>query len=181
MARLSFKGRVALSPVLGMLTDKRVAPQAKVVPGTAPSPGGWGVCLLGATQRVLLDVPHDVQDVRRRFNQRRSKAAFPQRATASMPSVEVAYIAAAQRLHSPSQTICLLRRGQEVDVPILQSIGMNSHRVQAGGLAQGVEIGLPINIVQKNSLPVIAALQDVVRLSCQDQAGKSSHGQRSVE
>ena len=95
-----------------------------------------------------------------------------------MALVEAPHIAAPHGLHHQRQRFALLRRGQQVEMVVHQHVGMHCHTEFLGRFGQQRQHGFKVLPVCEDGLAVVSALDDVVRVTRQRQAGQAGHGQR---
>ena len=102
-------------------------------------------------------------------------ASFPERPRPSIAFVDVAHIAAPQRLHQAGDLSRGHRRDQQMHVVGHQHVGMHAAVLPAGDVAQVLEVADAVDVCEEAGLAVVAALDDVLRDSGQVDAGLAGH------
>jgi len=98
--------------------------------------------------------------------------------------VEVTHIGAPHRLHHLRQTVPGFGRDQQMEVVVHDHVGMDRHLEGPGMLMPEVQQALAVLVVAHNGLAVVAALDDVVRITSNGEAGQTGHGkfgQRGIQ
>ena len=155
IGRLPGKGRVAQGPVDGGRRHWPVRAQPGVVRMARPRVGRR---LGGQAQahRMQVQVHHAVEQVPVGLHQGAAVPPFPQGAAALMPVVEMAHVAAAQRLHHLRHAFAGVRRDQQMEMVVDDHPGVQGHpvvaRLQEDGLPQVFAVG----VVADDGLPVVA-------------------------
>ena len=93
-----------------------------------------------------------------------------------MAAVEVAHVAAAQRLHRQAQRARIGRRRQQMELVRHQRVGVDRHLVPAAQAAQLAEHELVVGVGQKGRLARDAALNEQVRVPWNGETGEACHG-----
>ena len=85
-------------------------------------------------------------------------------------------LAPPHRLKHFADALCALGRRQQVNVIGHPNIGMNRQTVRSGGLNQRVAKKLVVGIGTEHHLSIVTALDDVLRLTGDDDTRKAGHG-----
>ena len=85
-------------------------------------------------------------------------------------------IATAQRLHHARYAVGASGRDQQVDVVGHQNIGVERAIVRQQRIGEHRQEEPPVGVLEENHLPVVTALDDMVRVAFKDEAGLA--GQR---
>lgn len=107
-------------------------------------------------------------------------AALPQCSGAAVAVVDVAHVAPAERLHDMAHLARRGRRHQQVHVVGHQHIGVHGAAGAAGDVAQLIEVPQAVDGLEETRLPVVAALDDMLRHVGQVDSQWTGHGRRSL-
>ena len=98
-----------------------------------------------------------------------------QGAAAPIFVIEPAHVSPTERLHHQADALPLFGRGEQMQMVVHQDIGMDDHLMGLCTVSQQADETLPVGIIEHDGLAVVAALDDVVRMAGEQQAGKSGH------
>lgn len=124
---------------------------------------------------IELDVSIAGKGVVFAVHQGRLEPPLPERAGTPVAGVEAADIPAPDGLHHPRYPAWFVRGREQMHMIGHQYISVQSAAVSKRGFAQFLPISKIVGCVRKTSLPVIAALDDMLRNSGQIQAGQAGH------
>jgi hypothetical protein len=110
------------------------------------------------------------------FDHGGAEAPFEQAAGAPVFAVVPGNIQAAELLHHRRQALFGVGCGQQVQMGRQQSVSVDRNPVGTRGFGQPAEEALIILGLAEDALAVVAALEDVVRLLGEDEAGLAGHG-----
>src|SRR5690606_14753456 len=94
----------------------------------------------------------------------------------AMAVVEATHVGASDALHHARHTLGGGRREQQMEVVVHQHPRVHRHLVGAGVLEHQCHEQLTIGVVDHDGLPVVATLDDVVRVAGDGEAGQACHG-----
>lgn len=126
--------------------------------------------------RVEFDVAVAAQQIGFILHRARFVAAFPQRAGPSIVIVDVAHVAATERLHQRRRRARVLAGQQQMHMVGHQHIGMHGDAELERQLPQVLQIARPVDVGEEARLPIIAPLHDVLGNTGKIQSGLAWHG-----
>ena len=97
-------------------------------------------------------------------------------AGALVAHIEIAHIGAAHRLHHLRQPLIGLGREQQMEMVVHDHVGMDGHLESLRMLLPQPQQALAVGIIAHDGLAVIAALNHMMRIACNGQAGLAGHG-----
>ena len=177
VGRLAGKWRVTQAPKKGVRRHQLVAQLPNTVPVAGPFEVG-GLVHHARPHRVQVNVDHASQKIALTLNEVAAVTALPQGAGALMAQVEVAHISAAHRLHHLRQALIGFGGEQQMEVVVHDHVGMDGHLESLRMLLPQGQETLTVGVITHDGLAVIAALDDVVRVSGNGEAGLAGHGQK---
>ena len=121
--------------------------------------------------RIKFDVTHQRQQVPLAVHHRREVAPFPEGVAKPIGGIKIEHVPPTHRLKDLADRVPTFRRCQPVDVVGHPNIGMDSQTLLGCRLGQGPTKKPVVLASAKEGLPVIAALDDVLRLARNDEAG----------
>ncbi len=92
-----------------------------------------------------------------------------------MAAVEGRDVATTERLHQATERVCPPRGCKQVDLGVEQRVGMDRDAVMNRGVLQQGQIGQAVLLVDKDALPIVATLQQVVQLAGHRQPRRACH------
>ena len=119
---------------------------------------------------VHLDVSTALQEVALRVDDPRAIAAFPQRARAPVPPVEMADVRSPQRLHHACRRGRVRGGDEQMRVIRHEHIRVDRAARAIAGMEQRRQIVLAILVVDETGGAVVPALYDVERMAGQDES-----------
>src|SRR5262249_3131799 len=166
--------RATQRQVEGMVRDDGIGLATRMPHITGPGIVPW-VLHHVRPYRVELDIPHACQEVRLGLHQARPVAPFPQRPSALVCRINVVDIPTPNGLHDLGNTVRALWRHEQVDVIGHQDIRLHRSSVPRCGLMETRQIEAIIVLMKEDGLPIMPALDDVLRDPWQGIAGQSGH------
>ncbi len=122
-----------------------------------------------------MDVAADFEEVALLFDQMTFESALQQMADTAMATVEVAGVAAVEKLHA-GREVCLGRFDEEVVVVVHQHEGVQPPPVGLDGPPQPVEPFFTIGVVSDDPSPLISTGHQMVQRPGKLDSQRSSHG-----
>ena len=105
----------------------------------------------------------------------REEPILPQMPAPPVQPVDVPRVVKVRATDGLGQRIPLARRGHQVDVIAHQAIAFHPQAEPLGLLAEQRQIDPPVLFGEKDALPVVAALRDVMRTTRYDHSGFTRH------
>ena len=109
------------------------------------------------------------------FEHRCLVASLPQRPCPAISGVEIRDIVPPDPLHHATQAGFIGRSGKKVDVVRHQYIGMDRHLELPRRLAKPSKESRVVIMIAKDGLPVVADLDDMMKLMRNNESRESSH------
>jgi len=126
--------------------------------------------------RIEFEVPHQRQQVPLAVHHCRAVAPLPAGAAAAIGGIKIVHLPPAHRLQDLADRVPTVRRCQHVAVVGHPDLGMDSPTLPGGRLDQSSTKKPVVRVSAKDDLPVMAALNDVLRLARNDAVGETRHG-----
>lgn len=104
-----------------------------------------------------------------------TKAAFPERAGATMTSIECHDVALVEQPHRRGEVACPRQANQQVNMIAHQCVRVNTYVTGRNCLRQQFAVEMVILPVDKDGGPIHAALRDVKRDAGNDQTRATGH------
>ncbi len=119
---------------------------------------------------IQLDVAVTEQQIPLAIDKGGPVAAFPKRAGVLMPIIKIAYIGAPEALHDVADAPFVMWRHQQMHMVGHEHIGVYLTMMALAGVYQLGEVDPIILISCENGLAVVTPLNNVLRMSGQDEA-----------
>ena len=175
----AFEHACAEGQVRRVRPNQRVR-QAQCVACKARPPVVAGVRHHPRAHRIEFDIAVAAQQVGLVIDQAGFVTAFPKGAGAAIAVVDVAHVAPAQRLHHARHQSAGDRRHQQMDVVGHQHIRVHRTAFAQGDLAQLAEVTVMIGVGEEARLPIVSALDDVLRNTGKVESGLAWHDARDM-